>query len=414
MVNKAIRAGESEFFATDNRSGVIIKCMTAVFLACLAMLALPARAAYDIDIPPPATAVAGEIYNLHLYILIICVVIFVLVFGAMFYSVFKFRKSQGAKPDVNFHESTLIEIIWTVIPFIILIVMAIPATTTVLTMKDTSNPDMTIKVVGYQWGWQYEYQQDGISFYSSLATPWAQVGQPGVPATQEKGKDYLLEVDNPMVVPVGKKVRLLITSNDVLHGWYVPALGVNQYGIPGFIKDSWFKVEKAGTYKGQCSQICGKLHGYMPITVVAKDPADYEAWVKEAKTKFAMKTAEAAPAAAPVVAALADEPGKKWTLDELKKAGEGIYAANCAACHQADGKGNAAMKAKALDGSAVVIGPKAAQIAVLLKGRPNTLMAGFDRLSDAELAAVATYARNSWGNKTGDMVLPADIKAARK
>lgn len=414
MVNKAIRAGESAGFAAEIQSGAIIKCMTAVFLACVAMLALPVRAAYDIDIPPPATAVAGEIYNLHLYILIICVVIFVLVFGAMFYSVFKFRKSQGAKPDVNFHESTLIEIIWTVIPFIILIVMAIPATTTVLTMKDTSNPDMTIKVVGYQWGWQYEYQQDGISFYSSLATPWAQVGQPGVPATQEKGKDYLLEVDNPMVVPVGKKVRLLITSNDVLHGWYVPTLGVNQYGIPGFIKDSWFKVEKAGTYKGQCSQICGKLHGYMPITVIAKDPADYEAWVKEAKTKFAMKAVEAAPDAAPVVAALTDEPGKKWTLDELKKSGEGIYAANCAACHQSDGKGNAAMKAKALDGSAVVTGPKASLHSVLLKGRPNTLMAGFERLSDVELAAVATYARNSWGNKTGDMVLPADIKAARK
>lgn len=388
--------------------------MSKLSLLVFAVLSLPALAAYDVDIPPPATAIASEIYDLHYYILIVCVVIFVAVFGAMFYSIFKFRKSQGAKPDVNFHESTLIEIIWTVIPFIILIGMAIPATTTVLAMKDSSNPDLTIKVVGYQWGWQYEYQQDGVSFYSSLATPWAQVGQPGVPATQERGPNYLLEVDNPMVVPVGKKVRLLITSNDVLHGWYVPTLGVNQYGIPGFIKDSWFKVEKAGTYKGQCSQICGKLHGFMPITVEAKSPADYDAWVKEAKTKFAIPTTET-PAAAPVaVAALVDEPGKKWTLDELKKAGESIYSANCAACHQADGKGNPAMKAKALDGSPLVIGAKSAQIATLLKGRPNTLMAGFDRLSDVELAAVATYSRNSWGNKVGDMVLPADIKAARK
>lgn len=385
-----------------------------IALLALAGMALSAQASYDVNIPPPATGIAGEIYDLHLYILVICVVIFVLVFGAMFYSVFKFRKSQGAKPDVNFHESTLIEIIWTVIPFIILIVMAIPATKTVLAMKDTSNPDMTIKVVGYQWGWQYEYQQDGLSFYSNLATPWSQVGQPGVPATEQKGQNYLLEVDNPMVVPVGKKVRLLITSNDVLHGWFVPTLGVNQYGIPGFIKDSWFKVDKAGTYKGQCSQICGKLHGYMPITVVAKDPADYDAWVKEAKTKFAIKSDAPVVAEAPKAAALVDEPGKKWTLDELKTAGESLYSANCAACHQADGKGNAAMKAKALDGSAVVTGPKAAQIAVLLKGRPGTLMSGFDRLSDVELAAIATYARNSWGNKVGDVILPADIKAARK
>ena len=406
-------------------AGRLVKQMLAIIglaaakrfaLALGAFAAFPAVASYDVDIPPPATAIAGDIYNLHYYILIVCVVIFVLVFGAMFYSIFKFRKSQGAKPDVNFHESTLIEIIWTVIPFIILIVMAIPATTTVLAMKDTSNPDLTIKVVGYQWGWQYEYQQDGVSFYSNLSTPWTQVGQPGVPATEARGPNYLLEVDNPMVVPVGKKVRLLITSNDVLHGWYVPTLGVNQYGIPGFIKDSWFKVEKAGTYKGQCSQICGKLHGFMPITVIAKSQADYDAWVKEAKTKFAIPTAaaEASAAAPTTVAALVDEPGKKWTLDELKKAGESIYSANCAACHQADGKGNPAMKAKALDGSAVVTGAKSGQIAVLLKGRPNTLMAGFDRLSDVELAAVATYARNSWGNKVGDVVLPADIKAARK
>lgn len=377
-------------------------------------LVLNVHASYDVNIPPPATGIAGEIYDLHMYILITCVVIFVVVFGAMFYSVFKFRKSQGAKPDVNFHESTLIEIIWTVIPFIILIVMAIPATKTVLAMKDTSNPDLTIKVVAYQWGWQYEYQQDGLSFYSNLATPWSQVGQPGVPATEPKGENYLLEVDNPMVVPVGKKVRLLITSNDVLHGWYVPTLGVNQYGIPGFIKDSWFKADKAGTFKGQCSQICGKLHGYMPITVVAKEQKDYDAWVKEAKTKFAMKTALPAQAEAPKVAALVDEPGKKWTVDELKQAGEGLYSANCAACHQADGKGNAAMKAKALDGSAVVNGQKGALVAVLLKGRPGTLMSGFDRLSDVELAAIATYTRNSWGNKSGDVLLPADVKAGRK
>ncbi|MDX2219774.1 MAG: cytochrome c oxidase subunit II [Burkholderiales bacterium] len=412
MINNA-KIGQVVSAAFAGQMKAICGTLRAGLLALVGMVS-SAHAAYDVNIPPPATGIAGEIYDLHLYILVICVIIFVLVFGAMFYSVFKFRKSQGAKPDVNFHESTLIEIIWTVIPFIILIVMAIPATKTVLAMKDTSNPDLTIKVVGYQWGWQYEYQQDGLSFYSNLATPWSQVGQPGVPATEAKGPNYLLEVDNPMVVPVGKKVRLLITSNDVLHGWYVPTLGVNQYGIPGFIKDSWFKVDKAGTYKGQCSQICGKLHGYMPITVVAKDQADYDAWVKEAKTKFAIKSEAPVAAEAPKVAALVDEPGKKWTVDELKQAGESLYSANCAACHQGDGKGNAAIKAKALDGSAVVVGQKGPLLAVLLKGRQGTLMSGFDRLSDVELAAIATYTRNSWGNKTGDALMPADVKAARK
>ncbi len=263
-------------------------------MQCLAaMLAVgPAMASYDVNIPPSATPIAGQIYNLHLGIIIVCIVIFIVVFSAMFYSVLKFRKSKGAIADVNFHESTLIEIIWTVIPFVILIGMAIPATKTVLEMKDSSNPDLTIKVTGYQWGWQYEYQQDGVVFYSNLATPWSQIGQPGTPASVKKGENYLFEVDNPMVVPVGKKIRLLITSNDVIHGWYVPSLGVNQYAIPGFIKDAWIKIDKADKYHGQCSQICGKLHGYMPITVVAKNDADYAAWVQEAKTKFALPSAQ--------------------------------------------------------------------------------------------------------------------------
>ena len=224
--------------------GVVKRRFAAPMLAALGSAS--AWAGYDVNILPPATPIANQIYGLHMYILYVCAVIFVIVFAMMFYSIFRFRKSVGAKPDVNFHESTLIEIIWTIIPFIILIAMAIPATKTVLDMKDTSNPDLTIKATGYQWGWRYDYSAEDFGFYSNLSTPWSQIGQPGSPATETKGKDYLLEVDNIVVVPVNKRVRLLVTSNDVIHGWYVPQLGVNQYGIPGFIKDAWFKAEKVG------------------------------------------------------------------------------------------------------------------------------------------------------------------------
>ena len=389
-----------------------------LIVAMPAMVAGPAAASYDVNIPEPGSPIAGQIFDLHLGIIIVCIVIFVVVFGAMFYSLLKFRKSLGVKPDVNFHESTLIEIIWTTIPFVILVGMAIPATKTVLAMKDASNPDVTIKVTGYQWGWQYEYQQDGVAFYSNLSTPWSQIGQPGTSATEKKGENYLLEVDNPMVVPAGKKVRLLITSNDVIHGWYVPTLGVNQYAIPGFIKDAWFRADKPGSYRGQCSQICGKLHGYMPITVIAKADAEYAAWASDAKTKFpvpgaAPAAAVKADAAVPKQAAANEDPNKKYTLDELKKNGGQIYAANCVACHQPTGKGMPPTF-PALDGSKVVNGPKNGQIAVVLNGRPNTSMVSFARLSDAELASVITYTRNAWGNKTGEAIQPSEIKSARK
>jgi cytochrome c oxidase subunit 2 len=242
----------------------------AAFLAVL-LSSLASRADYAVDILPPVTPISREIYDLHFGILWVCVAIFVIVFGAMFWSVFKHRRSAGAKA-AQFHENTTIEVIWTIVPFIILIGMAYPATKTVLDMKDTSNADISIKVTAYQWKWEYDYQQDGVKFLSNLSTPRDQIderdGKKGAP----KNENYLLEVDNPMVVPVGKKVRLLITSNDVIHGWYVPQLGINQYGIPGFIKDAWFTIEKAGTYRGQCSQICGKEHAFMPIVVVAKSP----------------------------------------------------------------------------------------------------------------------------------------------
>jgi cytochrome c oxidase subunit 2 len=378
---------------------------TNIVALAATLFAWPAFASYDVNIPPPATPVSQQIYDLHMGILIVCTVIFVIVFGAMFYSIFKFRKSTGAKPDVNFHESTLIEIIWTVIPFVVLIAIAIPAARAVLDMKDASHPDVTIKVSAFQWGWKYDYSAEDVGFYSNLKTPWSQIGQPGMSAMEAKNPEYLLEVDNEMVVPVNKRVRLLVTSADVIHGWYVPQLGVNQYGIPGFIKDAWFKATKEGVYKGQCSQICGKLHGYMPITVRVVSEAAYAKWVAEAKTKWSTK---------PVVAAAPEEDvSKKFAMDESKSLGEKVYANNCVACHQANGKG-APPAFPPLAGSKVVLAEPTKQIDLLLNGKPGTAMASFARLSNTDLAAVITYTKNAFGNSTGKVVQPADVKAARK
>jgi len=390
---------------------MIRKASRNAALAAAALTAsAAAHAAYDVDILPPGSPIAQQIYDLHWAIMWVCVVIFVIVFGAMFYSIFKHRKSVGAKA-AHFHENTTVEVIWTVIPFVILIGMAYPATKTVLEMKDTANPDLTIKVTAYQWAWEYDYLQDGVKFNSLLATPRAQIEE-WERKGEAKNPDYLLEVDNPMVVPAGKKVRLLVTSNDVIHGWYVPQLGINQYGIPGFVKDTWFKADKPGTFRGQCSQICGKEHGYMPIVVVAKAPEEYAAWVKEQKAKSPQAAAPAQVAAAPSAAAAAEDPNKKWTPGELKALGEKVYAANCVACHQATGKGMPPAF-PALDGSKLVTGAKGAQIALVLNGKQGTAMASFARLSDSELAAVITYTRTAWGNKAGE-VTPAEIKAARK
>ncbi len=383
---------------------------SAGLMVLLPLMSLPVLASYDVNIPPPASPIAHQIYGLHMYILWVCATIFVVVFGLMFYSIFKFRKSNGAKPDVNFHESTLIEIIWTIIPFIILIAMAVPATKTILEMKDTSSPDLTIKVTGFQWGWRYDYSADDLGFYSNLSTPWNQIGQPGTGPTEKQGDDYLLEVDNPLVVPVGKRVRLLVTSNDVIHGWYVPQLGINQYGIPGFIKDVWFKADMVGTFKGQCSQICGKLHGYMPIAVVVKSEADYAKWVAESKSKWSTKSLTAV---ANVTAAPAEDENKVFSLAEAKEKGEKIYAANCVACHQPNGKGMPPAFPP-LAGSKVVLGPSAQQINLLLNGKAGTAMQSFAQLSNSELAAVITFTKNSFGNSVGTVVQPAEIKGARK
>ncbi len=379
-------------------TGLTSKAAAALITALVtgSALAETAMAPARYNLQHPATKVAADIYDLHTLMMWIIVVVFVLVFSVMFYSVFAHRKSVGHKAE-QFHENTTVEIVWTIIPAIILLGMAWPATKTLLAMKDTTSADITIKATGYQWKWGYDYLKgdgEGISFLSSLATPYDQIYN-----NEKKGEHYLLEVDNPLVVPVGKKVRVLTTANDVIHAWWVPAFGVKQDAIPGFVRDTWFKAETEGTYRGQCAELCGKEHGFMPIVVNVLSAEKYAAWVGDQKKKMA---------------AAADDPNKAWDLAEMKARGEKVYAANCVACHQANGQG---VKGAfpALDGSKIVTGPKAVQIALVLNGKPNTAMAAFGKqLSDTDIAAAITYTRNTWGNKTGEVIQPPDIKAARK
>jgi cytochrome c oxidase subunit 2 len=350
----------------------------------------------QLNFQQPVTQIAEQIYSLHNLMLIICLVIFVAVFGVMFYSIFEHRKSLGHK-SATFHESTTVEILWTIVPFLIVIGMALPATKTVVAMKDTSNADLTIKVTGMQWKWGYDYikgEGEGVSFLSTLSTPHEQIVDP----TKTKGDNYLIEVDNPVVVPVNKKVRLVLTANDVIHAWMIPAFGVKQDAIPGFVRDTWFKAEKIGTYRGQCAELCGKEHAFMPIVVNVVSAEDYKAWV-DGKKK--------------AMAALADDPNKTWTIDELKQRGEKVYAANCVACHQATGKGIPG-SFPALDGSKVVLGPKLDQVKLVLNGKGG-MPPWKSVLSDTEIAAVVTYTRNSWSNKAPEnIVQPAEVLAARK
>ncbi len=386
------------------------KVRAPLTLALLAPFAV--QADYMVDMLKPNSAMAQDAYSLHWGIMYVCAVIFVVVFGAMFWSIYKHRRSVGAKA-AQFHENTTIEVVWTVIPLAVLVAMAWPATRTMLQMKDASNADMAVKITAYQWRWEYDYQKEGLRFISNLATPRDQIEEYAGPG-KAKNENYLLEVDRPLVVPVGKKVRLLVTSNDVIHGWYVPQLGVNQYGIPGFVKDAWFTADKPGIYRGQCSQICGKEHAYMPIVVDVRSEADYAKWVEAEKAKAPKPQQVAAAAAAPAPGAPAKPAGApaKMTTDELKAEGEKVYAANCAACHQATGKGMPPAF-PGLAGSKIATGPKGAHIDMVLKGKPGTAMASFARLSDAEVAAVVSYERLSWGNNAGE-VQPAEVAAARK
>ncbi len=351
----------------------------------------------QLDMHPAASKIAEQQHFLHYVMLVICLVIFVAVFGVMFYSIFKHRKSLGHKP-ANFHESVSVEIAWTVIPFLIVIGMGAMATQTVVAQKDTSNADLTIKATGYQWKWGYDYikgEGEGINFVSTLDVSHRAMSDSGKPPPTD---NYLLKVDNPLVVPVGQKVRIITTANDVIHAWMVPSLGVKQDAIPGFVRDTWFRAEKTGDFYGQCAELCGKEHAYMPIHVKVLSQADYAAWVQSKKKEMAAK---------------ADDPNKQWQLADLIARGEKVYATNCVACHQAAGK--AVGSIKALDGSAVVLdSDKTKQIKVLLNGQANGAMPAWKQLSDTEIAAVITYTKNNWGNKTGQVVQPAEVLAARK
>ena len=351
----------------------------------------------QLNLPTGVTKISEAQYSLHMMMMVICTVIFVLVFSVMFYSIWKHRKSRGFKA-ANFHESVTVEVLWTLAPFLIVIGMALPATKVLVAQKDTTNSDLTIKTTGYQWKWGYDYlkgEGEGLSFISTLDSSHREMSNNG--AKGEIPVDYLLKVDNPLVVPVDKKIRIITTANDVIHAFMVPAFGIKQDAIPGFVRDTWFRAEKTGDFYGQCAELCGKEHAYMPIHVKVVTAAEYTAWVAEQRKAAAAK---------------ADDPSKVWALPDLMARGEKVYAANCAACHQANGKG--AGPIKALDGNVVVLdADHARQIMVLLKGQGGGAMPSWKQLSDTDLAAVVTFTKNSWSNKTGQLVQPAEVQALR-
>jgi len=341
-----------------------------------------------INMTPGVTEVSRQIYDLHMIIFWICVVIGVVVFGVMFYSMIAHRKANGHKA-ANFHESTAVEIAWTVIPALILIVMAVPATTALINLYDTSDAELDIKVTGYQWKWQYEYLGEDVQFMSELATPEAEIYN-----REAKGEFYLANVNNPLVIPVDTKVRFLITAKDVIHSWWMTDFGVKKDAIPGFINETWAKVDKTGVYRGYCAELCGQGHAFMPVVVHVVEKDEYQDWLSE-------KKAEAA--------ALRELTAKEFGLDELMAQGEDVYTRSCAACHQANGEG-IPPTFPAIKGSVVATENLPQHLDVLVNGVPGTAMQAFGaQLSEVDLAAVITYQRNAWGNDTGDVVQPIDV-----
>lgn len=365
--------------------------------AGLALASGGAAADWQLNLTEGVTPISGQVYDLHMIITWICVGIGVVVFGAMFWSILHHRKSKGAQA-AQFHESTTVEIIWTIIPFLILVAMAIPATKTLIAMEDVSDPDMTVKVTGYQWKWRYEYQDEGIDFFSTLDTDSQMVRNQRGGKSPAEVDHYLLNVDNPVVLPTETRIRFVITAADVIHAWWVPALGWKKDAIPGFINEAWAYIDEPGVYRGQCAELCGRDHGYMPIVVKAVPKEEYQQWVQSQKVSMQTEAAES---------------DKKWTQDELMAKGEEVYNANCAACHQANGQGLSGTF-PAIAGSAIATGPLDAHIDIVLNGKQGTAMIAYrDQLSDAQLAAVITYERNAFGNDTGDVVQPSDIQARR-
>ncbi len=370
--------------------------MRGVVPMVLLLWSTVANADWALNLTEGVTPVSHEVYDLHMIILWIVTVIGILVFGVMAWSIFHHRKSKGAVP-AQFHHSTAAEIAWTIIPILILIVIAVPATKTLIYMEQTGDAEMTLKVTGYQWKWKYDYIEEDLSFFSVLAKDSNEARQLNSGIDPASVDNYLLEVDKPLVLPVKTKIRILTTANDVIHSWWVPDLGWKRDAIPGFINDNWTYIEEPGTYRGQCAELCGKDHGYMPIVLKAVSKEDYRTWIAE--TKQAQ------------IDALANS-DREWALDELMTKGEEVYNGVCAACHMANGQGLGAFPA--LAGSPVATGSLSEHLDMVINGKAGTMMAAFGgQLSDAELAAVITYERNSWGNDTGDIVQPSDIKAAR-
>lgn len=398
-------------------------CMLRRASATIAALGLwlgsssAALADWEVNMPVGVTAISQEVYGLHMLIFGICCVIAVIVFGAMIISLIRHRRSLGVTP-ATFSHSTKAEIIWTIIPILILVGMAVPAADTLVRMEDTRNSDITVKVTAYQWKWHYDYIDHGVDFFSNLATSSNLARQLDSGIDPYSVENYLLDVDNPLVVPVGAKVRLLLTASDVIHSWWVPDLGGKRDAIPGFVNEFWFKADEVGVYRGQCAELCGRDHGFMPVVVNVVSEEDYDAWLVDQGGSVQIQTAALTPTAAPVQigpasAPVAAAPAAEWTMALAMSQGESQYNTSCAACHQANGQG-LPPTFPAIAGSAMATGDIAAHIDIAIHGRPGTAMAAFGpQLSDEQLAAIVTYQRNAFGNDTGDLVKPADIAAAR-
>ena len=367
---------------------LFLRRLGAAFALVTAGVSSAEDAALQLNMPQGVTEVSQVAYNIHMLMIWICTAIGVVVFGFMFYVMYAHRKSRGAVAE-NFHENTMVELLWTIVPALILIIMAFPATTALLKVYDTENADIDIKVTGYQWKWQYEYLGEGVKFMSNLRT-----SQDEIDGKEPKGEHYLREVDQPLVIPTGKKVRFLITGNDVIHSWWVPDFGVKRDAVPGLFTTAWAKTDKPGIYVGECTELCGKGHAFMPVVVEVKEEEEYNQWL-------AAKKAEAVEYASTI--------GKEWTFEELMTRGEEVYNRDCAACHMVNGEGIPGIF-PGLKGSPIALGSKEGHIAVLIDGVTGTAMQSFaDQLSEVDIAAVVHYERNAWGNDVGDITQPIDV-----
>lgn len=358
-----------------------------VYAVLLLLMTPMAFAEWGLNMPEGVTRISQNVHGLHMTIFYICVVIAVVVFGVMLYSIIYHRKSRGAKA-ANFHESTTVEIIWTIVPLLILVGMAVPATSTLIDMYDSTEAEVDVQITGYQWKWRYTYLNHDVDFFSNLSTPQEQIEN-----LEEKSENYLLEVDNPLVLPVNTKIRFLMTAEDVIHSWWVPDLAVKKDTIPGFINEAWTIIDKPGIYRGQCTELCGKGHGYMPIVVKAVPKDEYQNWITE--TAIAQKAAREV---------------REMSFEELMAEGEKVYKTACATCHKADGSGMPPVF-PALKGSAIALGDISKHVDIVVNGKQGTAMGAFgDQLSVSEIAAVVTYERNAWGNDVGDSISPKEVK----